>query len=66
MTIRSMHCIAHTHKELKGKAWCGNKLSSMDWCFESIDHAVYAINQSSIAVCPDCLNAIIKVVTDER
>jgi hypothetical protein len=61
--------IRHTHADLEGQSWCGKQLSPSDWTFQSIDHAIYAIQRGTLQEpCPDCLRAISEVmqVTDEN
>jgi hypothetical protein len=56
-------CIQHNHPDLPKTSWCGEKLSSFDWVFRDIDHAVYSVQFGSLQVpCPDCLNRIYEVL----
>lgn len=51
-------CIQHTHADLKGQAWCG-RLCSMEWVFQSLDHATYnAASGGYLVACPECVHAV--------
>jgi hypothetical protein len=41
----------------KGTAWCEDRLSSFDWYFQSIDHAVLEMESGSLLPCKKCLTA---------
>ena len=59
-------CIKHTHADLPNTSWCGEKLSSFDWVFQDIDHAVYSVQFGSRNIpCPDCLNKIYGVLKND-
>jgi hypothetical protein len=59
-------CIQHNHPDLPKTSWCGEKLSSFDWAFQDIDHAVYSVQFGSWQVpCPDCLNKIYEVLKND-
>lgn len=52
-------CIKHSHADLEKTSWCGKPLSPFDWVFQSIDHAVYSIqNEDRLIPCPKCLEKI--------
>lgn len=58
-------CIQHTHAERKKTSWCGKSLSSFDWSFVDIDHAVYAtMNNDRLIPCRECITAIREVFND--
>lgn len=64
MTNRSdyIKCIQHTHADRKRTSWCGKTISSFDWVFCDIDHAVYATMSYARQVpCPECVAAIREV-----
>jgi hypothetical protein len=59
-------CIQHTHADLPKTSWCGEKLSSFDWVFRDIDHAVYSVQFGSRNIpCPECLNKIYEVLKND-
>lgn len=61
-------CIQHTNTPLHTQktSWCGEKLSSFDWVFQNIDHAVYSVQNGSRQVpCPDCLKKIYEILKDD-
>jgi hypothetical protein len=59
-------CIQHTRSDLQKTSWCGKKLSSFDWVFQDIDHAVYSVQYGSRQVpCPDCLKKIYEVLEND-
>ena len=59
-------CIQHTSVELSKTSWCGEKLTSSDWVFQDIDHAVYSVQSGSRMVpCPDCLEKIYGVLKND-
>lgn len=61
-----IRCIQHTHADLLKTSWCGEKLSSFDWVFQDIDHAIYSVQSGSRQVpCPDCLNKIYEILKDD-
>lgn len=56
-------CIAETRTDRLGKTWCGRPISSMEWKFLDIDHAVYTILSDARQVpCPDCLSKIVSIM----
>ncbi len=58
-------CIQHTHTERDKTSWCGKSLSTFDWAFQDIDHAVYAIMSEARQVpCSECIAAIREVFED--
>jgi hypothetical protein len=59
-------CIQHTRADRQKTSWCRQRLSSFDWCFQSIDHAAYSEeNQSRLVPCPECLSVIKSVLFDK-
>ncbi len=55
--------IRHTHADMKGQAWCGEKVSSFDWTFISIDHAAYSnLGGSGILPCPACVKKVVETL----
>jgi hypothetical protein len=41
--------------DFEGRAWCGERVWSHDWAFQSLDHAAYAsADQDSVEVCVAC------------
>jgi hypothetical protein len=58
-------CIQHTSAYHKSTSWCGKSISSFDWVFQDIDHAIYAIMSEARQVpCPECVEAIREVFKD--
>lgn len=56
-----IHCIQHSHTDLKKQSWCGRPLNNFDLPFQNIDHAIYAVrNGDRLVPCSDCINAIAK------
>lgn len=52
--------IRHTHADRDGEAWCGAKVSSVDWTFADIDHAAYnGMNGGRLLSCKKCVEAVI-------
>lgn len=50
--------IRHTHGDHNGTAWCGQKVTQLDWVFQDLDHAAYAnMQQSSVTPCRKCIDA---------
>ncbi len=65
MTTRPdyIQCIAHTHRELIGKSWCG--IPGRSVFFKDLDHAAYAIKEETRMVpCPECLEEARRQLTD--
>jgi|LakMenE18May11ns_1017448.scaffolds.fasta_scaffold9651710_2 hypothetical protein len=58
-------CIQHTHADRQKTSWCGQGLSSFDWCFQNIDHAAYSIENQNLQVpCPECLLVVKSALFD--
>ena len=57
--------VANNTADIPGErhAWCGAKLTRMEWCFQSIDHAVMAAQQESYQLpCPACAATIKEIL----
>lgn len=56
-------CIKHTHANMKN-SWCNRRLFA-EFAFVDIDHAAYnALSKGRLVACPECVSAIIKVLTN--
>lgn len=52
-----VHCVAHTHVDLKGKAWCGKELEG--WHFMDAEHAAESGRKGGwLVACPECVASI--------
>jgi hypothetical protein len=61
-----IHCIAHTHAEKAGTAWCGRTLEPFEWRFLDIDHAAYnGLAQGRTQTCAACVNAVVAALGRE-
>jgi len=59
-------CIAHTHADKIGVAWCGRRLVH-EWAFVDIDHAVYTVEQKQRLVpCQACVAAICQILSNSE
>lgn len=56
-------CVLTGHAAEPGQAWCGRKVSSMEWAFVDATHALLATrNGTRIPVCAACKTALRKVL----
>ncbi len=56
--------IRRPDESAKNKSYCGIALTSFDWCFQNVDHALLTIEQEgSIAPCKDCLESIQRIIS---
>ena len=58
-------CIADTHADNRGKAWCGKPATG--FTFESVDHA--AMNgraKGRLVSCPECAKAVIEALRENQ
>ncbi len=61
-----IHCIAHTHADKKRTTYCGRKIESFEWVFNGIDHAANTrMNKDSLLVCPQCRDAVAKLLESD-
>jgi len=61
-----IRCIADTHEDHKGRAWCGAPLAG-GFHFESFDHA--ALNARAggrLVACPQCVAAVVIAMGYDR
>lgn len=57
--------IKQNHEDRKTLSWCGANLTSMDWTFQSIDHAVLSIqNGTLIFPCRKCVKKIQEILAE--
>ena len=53
-----VHCVAHSHLDLKGTSWCGRRLAP-GWHFADADHAAENGRQGGrLVACRECVSAI--------
>lgn len=52
-------CIKHTHEDKPNTSWCGNRLWSHEFNFQSVDHALYnGLNGGRLQTCNECSLAV--------
>lgn len=58
-----VHCVVvnMVKKDAFNDTWCGRKVGSMEWLFQSVDHAaINGKNEGRLVACKECTAKIYK------